>query len=108
MNIIKEEKESYQMTELLLKMISDKTSGRKDFDKLEYEVIITPGSPIEFIPERCIYRNGTNSVKLRTCDIVEMVLNSLGNYNSFIPGRYRYCYYTETKNRRRWLKENLK
>lgn len=105
MNTIRYEKLSYQMTEKLLKSVAERTSGRKDFNKLEYEVTISALQIITFYPERCVYRNNRNAVKYTTDDMIKGIVDSLENFSSFIPGKYRYCYYKDDKSRRHWIKE---
>lgn len=107
MKSIKYEQINYQMTEKLLHTISDRTSGRKDFNQLEYEVVISSDQEITFYPHKCIYRNNKNAVKYTTEEMIVDILNSLGNFQYYVPGRYRYCYYISNKSRRRWIKEEL-
>ena len=105
MKNIKYEQINYQMTEKLLRMISERTPGRKDFNQLEYEVIITEDQHIVFHPAKCIYRNNKNDVKYTTEDMIAKILDDLENFKYFTPGKYRYCYYTSDKSRRHWIKE---
>lgn len=106
MKSIKHESINYQMTEKLLHMISDRTSGRKDFNQIEYEVIITEDQQISFYPHRCIYRSNRTLVAKYTSDeILVDILRTLGDFKHYVPGKYRYCYYTSNKTRRRWKKE---
>lgn len=105
MKSIKDEQINYQMTEKLLHAISERTSGRKDFNHLEYEVIISEDQRIEFHPSRCVYKNRGNEVKYTVDEMMIEILQSLGDFKHYIPGRYRYCYYTDDKSRRRWVKE---
>lgn len=107
MKSIKHESINYQMTEKLLHMISDRTSGRKDFNQLEYEVIITEDQQISFYPPRCVYKSNNSVIAKYTSDELLMsILESLGNFKHYVPGKYRYCYYTSNKSRRRWTKED--
>lgn len=105
MKNIKYEQINYQMTEKLLKMISGRTSGRKDFNQLEYEVTITPDQEITFYPAKCVYRNNKNAVKYTTESMIAAIVNDLGNFKFFTPGKYRYTYYQDGKSRRHWVKE---
>lgn len=108
MKSIKYEQTNYQMTERLLHTISERTSGRKDFNKLEYEVIISADQQITFYPNRHIYKNNRSEVKYTTDEMLTEILEALGNFNYYVPGRYRYCYYTTNKSRRHWIKEDSK
>lgn len=108
MKSIKYEQINYQMTEKLLRMIADKTSGRKDFNQLEYEVTITEDQVITFSPHKCVYRNNKNAVKYTTDEMIADILITLGEFKYYTPGKYRYCYYTAEKTRRRWIKEESK
>lgn len=108
MKSIKHEQINYQMTEKLLHTISERTSGRKDFNQLEYEVTITEDQKVSFYPNRYIYKNNRSEVKYTTDEMIVEILEALGNFKYYIPGRYRYCYYTSSKSRRRWIKEDSK
>lgn len=108
MKSIKDEQVNYQMTEKLLHTISERTSGRKDFNQLEYQVIITEDQQVMFNPNRAIYRNNRNGIKYNTDEMLIEILEALGNFKYYIPGTYRYCYYTSNKSRRRWIKEESK